>query len=95
MTEPVSTTGPQIRLAPGIVFREEDEGYLLYDVERDVLYRGNESGRQILALCDGRRTLAEIVNALAVAHNLPDGAVEPKVRAFLEGLQIQGLAERA
>ena len=70
MTDHRVTPSARIRLAPDVLLREEDDGFLLYDIRRDVLYEGNDTGRQILALCDGSRTVAEIMESLSVTSGL-------------------------
>jgi len=46
------------------------------------------TGHVILELCDGRRTLADIVNALAERFTGADPAkIRSDVAAFLDGLQ--------
>ena len=65
--------------------------------ERDVLLYPeglvalNPTGAEILRLCDGVRSIAQIVAALAHRYGAPAGTVEPDVTAFLDGLAAKGL----
>jgi len=53
----------------------------------------NETGRRILDLVDGRRTIAEISAVLQREFGADD--LEPDVREFLEGVFAQGLLSDA
>jgi hypothetical protein len=85
----------RIRLAPDVLLREEDDGFILYDIRRDVLYEGNDTGRQILTLCDGSRTVEEIMESLSVTSGLSPEEMSGYVGDFLDGLLDDGLAEPA
>ncbi len=50
----------------------------------------NGTGATILGLCDGRRTMSEIVTAL---HRLYDRVDDDEVRLFLAGLAAKGCVE--
>jgi pyrroloquinoline quinone biosynthesis protein D len=52
----------------------------------------NPTGAAILALCDGQRTVAEIVITLAARF---DQAVDADVHAFLRRLAARGVLELA
>jgi len=49
----------------------------------------NPTGAEILALCDGVRSVADVVAALAQRYG--SAAVEGDVTAFLDGLAAKGL----
>jgi len=49
----------------------------------------NPTGAEILALCDGARSLAEIVATLERRYGV--SGLEPDVAAFLDGLAAKGL----
>jgi pyrroloquinoline-quinone synthase len=56
--------------------------------------RLNESGREILALCDGRRTADELARSLRERHPAAPG-IEGDVHAFLAEMEALGAVERA
>lgn len=53
----------------------------------------NESAAAVLGLCDGRRTVEEIVSLLCVKFNSPAAVVQPDVEQCLERLAAKGLVE--
>ena len=54
----------------------------------------NPTGAAILALCDGERTLRQIVEGLQASYaQAPLEALERDVQAFLSGLAERGLLE--
>ncbi len=57
----------------------------LGDME-DALYTFNETGREIWALIDGRRTVAEIVELLSAEFTCPPGEIDADVAGLLEEL---------
>ena len=93
VTDPVANLSIRLRLAPDVVIREEDTGFILYDINRDILYQGNETGRQVLALCDGCRTVEEIIDHFSMTSGSPREEISGFVHDFLTGLQDAGLAE--
>jgi hypothetical protein len=67
------------------------EGSLAVLPERAV--RINETGREILALCDGARAAEAIAAEIARRHQDADGAAE-QVHAFLDEMARLGVIER-
>ena len=65
--------------------------------ERDVLLYPeglvalNPTGAEILRLCDGVRSIAQVVAALEQRYHVTAGMVEPDVTTFLDGLAAKGL----
>jgi coenzyme PQQ biosynthesis protein PqqD len=88
----VIATGSRPRLAAKARLRwdaKEERWFLLYP-ERGLAL--NPSGSAVLELCDGARTVAEIVDALAVrAASAPRVDIERDVLAFLDELAGRGL----
>jgi pyrroloquinoline quinone biosynthesis protein D len=74
---------PKVRLQ-----RDEVRGrdVLLYP---EGLVALNPSGAEVLRLCDGRRSVADVVAALAARYGGAD--VGRDVEAFLDGLAAKGL----
>jgi coenzyme PQQ biosynthesis protein PqqD len=54
----------------------------------------NATGAAILALCDGRRSVAAIAAALAATHGTPAGVVAADVAEFLARLRARRLVRR-
>lgn len=93
MTDVRLTPGSRLRLAPEVLLREEDGGFLLYDIRKDQLYRGNQTGMKILALCDGHRTLGEITGHFTAVSGLPGEEITGYIGTFLEDMLRKGLVE--
>ena len=76
------------RLSPHAQLREEPGGLLIVLPERAV--KPSDSGREILALCDGERSAVEIAEALRARHpEVSDLASD--VHEFLTGMQRLGV----
>jgi hypothetical protein len=73
---------------PEMVFRKEDEGAFLFDPHTGNLKYLNANGVNIYELCDGRKTVGDIIALLMELY--PDVAVE-KI-AMDTGLFFEGLA---
>jgi len=82
----------RLRLAAGARLREDAEGPVVVLAERAV--KLNESGRAILALADGERTVCGVAGALRARHPEPP-ELERECYAFLEQMQRLGVLERA
>jgi pyrroloquinoline-quinone synthase len=82
----------RLRLAPDARVREEPEGPVVVLAERAV--RVNETGRSILALCDGERTVCQTAAAQRARHPGPP-EVEREAYAFLEEMEKLGVLEGA
>jgi len=82
--------GPTVpRLHPKARLQHDDvrgRDVLLYP---EGLVALNPTGAEILGLCDGVRSVAEVVAALERRYG--STGVEPDVRAFLDGLAAKGL----
>lgn len=81
--DPVPRLHPKVRLQWDEV-RGRD--VLLYPEGLVVL---NATGAEVLRLCDGRRSVAEVAAAVAARYGGAD--VGRDVRAFLDGLAAKGL----
>lgn len=66
----------------------ENQWVLLWP-ERGVVL--NDSATAIVRLCDGSRTVEQIVDQLASDWSAPRGRVAIDVRAFLERIEARGL----
>ncbi len=76
------------------VIREEDDGALIFDQVDDELSAVNETGLLVLRKIDGKRSLADIINAVAAEFSEIDPEqIGSDVEAFVEGLIGRGLIE--
>ena len=86
----MTAAGPTVpRLHPKARLQHDDvrgRDVLLYP---EGLVALNPTGAEILALCDGVRSVAEVVAALEQRYG--STAVEHDVTAFLDGLAAKGL----
>ena len=73
--------------------RELDGEAVLLDVARGTYYGLNATGRRILALLDGERTLAEVVAVLEAEFEAPGEVLAESVRSLIGELETQGLIE--
>jgi pyrroloquinoline quinone biosynthesis protein D len=81
---PVPTSQP--RLSPGCRWGTRDEHPVILFPEGMIRVRG--TGQKILELCDGRRTLQEIVTTLSESYISTDAKkITEDVMTFLETLQ--------
>ncbi len=92
-TAPVTAAGrPTVpRLHPKARLQHDDvrgRDVLLYP---EGLVALNPTGAEILVLCDGVRSVADVVAALEQRYGSPEGGVERDVTAFLNGLAAKGL----
>jgi coenzyme PQQ biosynthesis protein PqqD len=51
----------------------------------------NSTGAEIVALCDGRRTVSEVVAELSARHGAPPEAISADVLEYLDRLGGRGL----
>jgi pyrroloquinoline-quinone synthase len=82
----------RLRLAAGARLRADVEGPVVVLAERAV--KLNESGRAILDLADGTRTVCGVASALRARHPEPP-ELERECYAFLEEMQRLGVLEAA
>jgi hypothetical protein len=71
-----------------------DQSLLLYEKSSGVALPVNESGTEVWKLCDGTRTVDEIVESLAVYYDAPRSQIDRDTREFLDVLLRHGLLER-
>ncbi len=65
--------------------------YILLYPEKGLLL--NPTGAAILKLCDGEKSLGEIIAALAVEFQSEPAKLEPEVLGFVKGLLDRGLVQ--
>lgn len=84
MTEVLSEAKP--KLPRGVRLRHDDVrgAWILFAPER--LFNPNPVAVEVLKLCDGERTVTDIVDALATAFAAPREQIESDVKKMLEDL---------
>jgi coenzyme PQQ biosynthesis protein PqqD len=70
----------------GVLAQQADDELVLLDVQAGSYFALNEVGARVWELCDGSRSVAEIVGALGVEFDAPHGTIENDVRELLEDL---------
>jgi hypothetical protein len=81
------------RPSPRIASRVVEGKALLVVIDRRKLHELNEVGTQVLALCDGARSLAAIAEALTREHEVEHERALADVTAFVEQLLAEGALE--
>ena len=78
------------RLKPGVKFRfdRSRDAWVLLAPER--LFMPDEIAVEVLKLVDGRRTAADIIDALAAAFAAPRAEIEADVLGMLDDLRGKG-----
>ena len=68
-----------------LIFRQIDEDFVVYDPVTDHTLLLNASSAAVLDLCDGSRTLDDMVHEVATAFRVEPDAVRDEVVTALEG----------
>ena len=90
MPPPTQTSQP--RLAPGCRWGAQGEQPVVLFPEGMIRVQG--TGRNILELCDGKRTVAEIVASLSERYGGADPVkINDDVSSFLEALQRKRIVD--
>lgn len=90
MAGPLDSSQP--RLAPGCRWGNEGEDRVVLFPEG--MIRVQATGQSILELCDGQRTVEQIVNALAEKYSGADPAkIRGDVGSFLETLRQKRIVD--
>ena len=78
------------------VLREQVGQYLIYNARTDEMHLVGDAGYRAYCLCEGSRTVGEVVDALRpdVADEVPE-ELEERTREFLEALVVRGILEVA
>jgi pyrroloquinoline quinone biosynthesis protein D len=55
----------------------------------------NQTGYQVLRLCDGTQTVSEIIGTLAKQYQIPVSALSEEVSQYIKAISLKGLIEWA
>ena len=78
-----------------VVVRPQKQSYVLYNSHTDELHLVPRDGHLVFMLCDGWRTVADVVQEVTRACGEPVERVRPSVLAFLGNLERRGLLAQA
>jgi hypothetical protein len=76
----------------GLDFDETDDGYVIYEIEKDRVHYLNPTAALVLELCDGTRGATTIVELVREAYALPEPPTQ-SVTAVLAQMKDEGLLE--
>lgn len=81
------------RLARGVRLQEDKArgGFVLLAPER--VLQANSTAVEVLRLCDGERTLAEVIDALAARFGVARARIAAEVQALLRDLAAKRMVE--
>ncbi len=75
-------------LSDEAVFRKEDFGGLLFDINTARIYKMGETTFRVLELCDGKTTVSEMAAVLAREFEENGERVQKDVVEFIQGLSL-------
>lgn len=82
-----------LKINPKVRFRRVfDEGVVIHQERAEALVL-NDTAMAFLELCDGQRTLAEIVAGMAEQFEVERDVLEADIAGFVEELERAGLIE--
>jgi pyrroloquinoline quinone biosynthesis protein D len=87
----MSATHPKLARRARLRFDEREQKHMILYPERGLVL--NASAAAIVQLCDGTRTIEEIVAALADGADAPRERVDGDVRSLIARLSDKGLVE--
>ena len=93
MTASILTDESRPRLARGVRLHEDKArgGFVLLAPER--VLNANGTAVEVLRLCDGERTLAGVVDALAARFAIDRERIDAEVKALLADLAAKRMVE--
>ncbi|HPC84213.1 MAG TPA: HPr-rel-A system PqqD family peptide chaperone [Thermoanaerobaculaceae bacterium] len=86
----------KLKLNPDLVFREDNDGGLIFDPATGDVQVLNETAAFICSLLDGTRTAEEIVAEVLEEFEVEDpAAAKADATQFIEGLRTRSMAVEA
>jgi len=70
-----------------VIAQKASDDWLLFNVSDGNYYSLNDIGGRIWELCDGTRTVSQLVTVLAAEYDASTGVLEKDIVELLEGLQ--------
>jgi pyrroloquinoline quinone biosynthesis protein D len=76
-----------------IIAQQASNIVLLLNMDDGSYYSLNEVGGRVWDLCDGTRTVEQVVSALALEYDVPAQTLELDILELLDGLRSKNLIE--
>jgi hypothetical protein len=78
-----------------VLVQQVDGQTVLLDIQSGQYYSLNDVGRSVWDLCDGTRTVADIIDAVCTEYEVPEETASEDAGALLESLAGEGLVVEA
>lgn len=89
---PLSPKGrPKLQAFVRLQFDKTRERWVIQAPERVLVL--DETGKEIIELCNGERSIEEIVDQLASAYDAPSDVIEHDVNAVVQVLRDKGILD--
>ncbi|MCX6803929.1 MAG: PqqD family peptide modification chaperone [Candidatus Diapherotrites archaeon] len=72
-------------LGQGLILRDEKFGCIVHDTNKGLLYVLNQTGKDILSLCNGKNTTNEILGKMKSMYSCNNEAIED-LKSFIQGI---------
>ncbi len=70
-----------------VIAQKASNDFVLFNMDTGNYYSLNDIGGRIWELCDGNRSVSQLVAAIAVEYDAPTAVLEKDIVELLEGLQ--------
>jgi pyrroloquinoline quinone biosynthesis protein D len=70
-----------------VIAQKASNDFLLFNMDNGSYYSLNDIGGRIWELCDGNRSVSQLVAAIAAEYDAPTAVLEKDIVELLEGLQ--------
>jgi len=78
-----------------VVTQAAADAFFLFDLSQGEYYSLNDVGHRVWQLCDGSRSVDDLVSVICQEFEAPSEAVEADVLELLADLVVEGLLEKA
>jgi hypothetical protein len=86
VTEGAIDRGDRPSRRDGVLAQQADDELVLLDVEAGTYFALNEVGAKVWELCDGARTVEQLLEIIGEEFDAPGDVIERDVRGLLEDL---------
>ncbi|HXA76618.1 MAG TPA: PqqD family protein [Candidatus Acidoferrales bacterium] len=70
-----------------VIAQKASTDFLLFNMDNGSYYSLNDIGGRIWELCDGNRSVSQLVAAIAAEYDAPTAVLEKDIVELLEGLE--------
>ena len=70
-----------------VIAQKASNDFLLFNMDNGNYYSLNDIGGRIWELCDGNRSVSQLVAAIAAEYDAPTAVLEKDIVELLEGLE--------